>query len=203
MFDSRLREERIVDTVPSDDVGRTEAEVMPTQGGLETARAREARAAAQDLLEQQIAEDIETSVGLEGLAEHVQFRRGEAGLEIQIVDTTGRSMFGSGSARIPERTRQLLEVVAASLADIPNEITIAGHTDARQFQGGSYSNWELSADRANATRRALVENGVNPQRITRISGLADTVPLEGVSPDAAENRRISIMVLYPEGAPIP
>ena len=208
VFDSRLRDES---PTPAEQVAaqaeaeaEAEAEAAAALDTLEMARAREAWAAAQDRLEQQIAEDIANTVGLETLAEHLEFKRRDDGLEIQIVDRTGRSMFNSGSARIPERTRHLLEVVAGSLAELPNEITIAGHTDSLRFQnGGPYSNWELSADRANATRRGLVENGVNQLRITRISGLADTEPLDGISADAAENRRISIMVVYPMGQDAP
>lgn len=202
VFDSRLRDDILK---PAEQPQQEEAESeTPVPDTLETVRAREERAAAQDRLEQQIFEDIANSPGFEDLSEHLQFQRRPEGLEIQIVDRSGSSMFTSGSARIPEHTRTLLEVVATALADLPNEITIAGHTDSLRFQGGStYSNWELSADRANATRRALVENGVNELRITRISGLADTEPLEDTSPDAPENRRISIMVLYPQGTEPP
>lgn len=202
VFDSRLRDDRPTPAarVETETDGTTPPEAADSPDAVETVRAREAWETAQDRLEQQISEDIASTAGLEMLSDHLQFNRRPEGLEIQIVDRTGLSMFGSGSARIPDRTRQLLEVVAGALADLPNEITISGHTDARRFQGGTYSNWELSADRANATRRALVENGVNQTRITGISGRADTVPLEGISPDAPENRRISIMVLHPQGA---
>lgn len=84
---------------------------------------------------------------------------------------------------------------------MPNELTISGHTDSVPYtRAASYSNWELSADRANATRRVLLANGVSPERITRISGLADTAPLDQGRPDAPENRRISVTVQYPQAA---
>ncbi|MGY3439960.1 flagellar motor protein MotB [Marinovum sp. KMM 9879] len=203
LFDSRLRDadadpavapEQKPDSTVLSDAIEDAAEAM---AALEAGHAREAWEATQEQLEQQISDEIASTAGLETLAEHIRFERRQDGLEIQIVDKTGQSMFSSGSARILDRTRKLLQVVAEALADLPNALTITGHTDSRRYAGDGYSNWELSADRANATRRALVENGVNPSRIMRISGLADTAPLGGLSPDAAENRRIGIMVLYP------
>ncbi len=110
-------------------------------------------------------------------------------------------MFATGSARIQDRTRDLLRIIADAVVELPNELTISGHTDSVPYtRAATYSNWELSADRANATRRVLMANGVSPERITRISGLADTAPLNPGSPDAPENRRISVTVQYPEAA---
>ncbi len=84
---------------------------------------------------------------------------------------------------------------------IDQVVTITGHTDSLPFNRSSgYSNWELSADRANATRRVLVGTGVNPSRLERISGLADTEPLTPEAPDAPQNRRIDILLAYPDPA---
>lgn len=108
-------------------------------------------------------------------------------------------MFDTGSARISDRTRALLRVIAEALLDMPNALTISGHTDSVPYsRAGSYSNWELSADRANATRRVLLDTGISPARITRISGLADTQPLDAENPAAPENRRISVTVNFPQ-----
>ena len=133
------------------------------------------------------------------MIDNLLFERTADGLEIQIVDKNSTSMFATGSARIEERTRDLLRIVAEAIVDLPNEISISGHTDSVPYtRAGTYSNWELSADRANATRRVLVDTGVNSTRITRISGLADTVPLDPEDPMAPENRRISVTLQYPQ-----
>ena len=117
------------------------------------------------------------------------------GLRIQIVDQFNESMFESGSATITARIRSLIEMIAKSIAELPNGLSISGHTDSSNFSGGGYSNWELSSDRANASRRALIESGLDPARIERVTGLADTDPLITDDPSNPGNRRISIILL--------
>ena len=105
-------------------------------------------------------------------------------------------MFPSGSASMNERSRQLLSLVAHVVAPLDNKLSIAGHTDATPYQGrADYSNWELSTDRANAARRALVNAGVDDKRIENVSGRADTDPKIKDNPLSPENRRISIVLL--------
>lgn len=120
-----------------------------------------------------------------------------AGLRIQIIDTNERPMFALGSARIRSLMREVLERIAPLLNILPNRITITGHTDDLRYASGeaAYSNWELSAQRANAARRALVAGGMNPDRVVRVAGAAATLRLPGELPGAAVNRRISILVL--------
>jgi chemotaxis protein MotB len=118
---------------------------------------------------------------------------------VQIVDQEGQSMFDRGSARIEARTRKLIETVGTIIRDLPQPLVISGHTDAVPFsRRGDYSNWELSTDRANATRRVLIAAGVSPGRFARISGLAETEPLIPEDPEAPENRRISVLLQYPD-----
>lgn len=119
------------------------------------------------------------------------------GLRIQILDKKNRPMFALGSAIIQPYMRDILRALAPVLNRLPNSITISGHTDARQYATGgrNYSNWELSADRANAARQALVAGGLAEGKVKRILGLADTVNLIKDDPMAAVNRRISILVL--------
>lgn len=108
-------------------------------------------------------------------------------------------MFASGSAKIDAATRELVQIIGLAVADLVYPLAISGHTDAVPFTTRSdYGNWELSADRANATRRTLLEAGVGPERISRVSGLADTMPLNAASPNAAENRRITMLLIYPD-----
>lgn len=105
-------------------------------------------------------------------------------------------MFPSGSATMNPRSQELLQKVAQAVSDLPNKIEISGHTDAAPYAGNAnYSNWELSSDRANASRRVLVENGINPSRLRTVEGKADTEPFVKENPLDPQNRRISIVLL--------
>ena len=125
----------------------------------------------------------------------------DQGLRIQIVDSSGRPMFDSGSAELKYYSEDLLFALAKPLSRIDNKISITGHTDSTPYEGRpGYTNWELSADRANTARRALVAGGVRPDQIARVVGLADSVPLDSDNPRAPINRRISIIVLNKKAA---
>ena len=117
------------------------------------------------------------------------------GLRIQILDEERRPMFATGSAVLQERARMLLQKVGPVLAKLPEAISISGHTDAAPYASGDKSNWELSAERANATRRLLIEAGLQESRIRSVTGNADRDPLLPADPLAAANRRIAIVVL--------
>jgi chemotaxis protein MotB len=117
------------------------------------------------------------------------------GLRIQILDEDHQPMFASGSADPNDRARLLLQKVTPVLLKLTEDISIAGHTDATPYHGTDRTNWELSADRANATRRLLVENGLPASRIRSVTGNADRDPLLPADPFAAANRRIAIVVL--------
>ena len=114
-------------------------------------------------------------------------------------------MFPSGSAAMNPRSRDLLAKVAEVVKTMPNKIEISGHTDAKPYAGGdNYTNWELSSDRANASRRVLVGAGINPDRLTMIKGQADTDPFVKTDPFDPQNRRISIVLLREKKpAPVP
>jgi chemotaxis protein MotB len=122
------------------------------------------------------------------------------GLRIQIVDKQGRPMFKSGSGQMEPYVVDILNELASILNEVPNRISISGHTDAAGFSSGdrSYSNWELSADRANASRRQLVKGGLDAGKVLRVVGLADSVPFDPADPANPINRRISLIVLNPE-----
>jgi len=122
------------------------------------------------------------------------------GLRIQLVDKDGLSMFQSGSAELFLHTKRLLEVAAEIIKSLPQNISISGHTDSTRFGGGSdYSNWELSADRANAARRWLMEIGVSEDRFDRVVGKAATEPLVADNPTHPSNRRLSVIMLRGTG----
>jgi len=119
------------------------------------------------------------------------------GLRIQIVDDFKRPMFDLGGATVKSYMREILREIGKVLNDVDAKLALTGHTDSTPYSGGqrSYSNWELSADRANASRRELIAGGMGPQKIARVVGLADSSLLEKDDPRNPLNRRISIIVL--------
>jgi chemotaxis protein MotB len=167
----------------------------PAESDLEqflVEREAEQFAAAEEALERA----IEGIPELRELKEHLLVDQTPEGLRVQIVDQEGESMFPSGSAHMYDKTRKLLDLVADAVRRLPQQIAIKGHTDSTPFTGDDgYTNWELSTDRANASRRALMAAGLPPQRIASVVGLADTEPLAADDPAAAKNRRISIILL--------
>jgi chemotaxis protein MotB len=119
----------------------------------------------------------------------------EEGLRIQIQDKAAQVLFDSGSAHLKPYTLSILKEIAQELGKLPNHILIGGHTDNVQYPSQAYTNWELSSERANAARRVLQSSGLQPDQVRRVTGYADSVPLEGKTPSDPQNRRISIIVL--------
>lgn len=119
------------------------------------------------------------------------------GLRIQIVDTQNRPMFATASAAVEPYMQQILREIGKSLNDLPNHVILSGHTDAQQYSGGEkgYSNWELSADRANASRRELISGGMDESKVLRVVGVGSTQNLDNDNPLDPVNRRISIIVM--------
>jgi len=117
------------------------------------------------------------------------------GLRIQMLESDGTPMFGSAGAVPTERTRRAILEVARTTAGMPNPLTVTGHTDSVPFRGSGRTNWDLSADRANATRRLLMEAGVDETRLRGVIGMADREPLLPADPRAAGNRRVAITLL--------
>ena len=122
------------------------------------------------------------------------------GLRIQIVDEQNRPMFDSGSAIVKPYMRELLREIGHMLNDVPNRITLEGHTDAQPFSGGErgYSNWELSSDRANSSRREIVAGGLPEDRMLLVQGLASSKLFVQAQPENPMNRRISVIVMNRE-----
>lgn len=146
--------------------------------------------------EEAIKEAIEKSPELSDVAESIKIDSTPEGLRIQLLDQERVALFPNGSASMYEKTRQILSKVSEVVAKLPNKIEITGHTDSKQFAPGStYTNWDLSSDRANASRRVLVENGVDENRIDEVVGKADRDPLVE-DPADPTNRRISIILKH-------
>lgn len=149
-----------------------------------------------------LAEDLEEAMGgeqeFEWFNDSVRLEQTEDGLSIQIVDRENRPLFGVGSDRLQPFARELMWLLAAVLRDVPNRLTVYGHTDALPFSAGvdgEYSNWELSTDRAHAARRALVEGGLESGQFAQIVGMGDSVPFDPDDPSSAANRRIVLLVM--------
>lgn len=119
----------------------------------------------------------------------------EGGVRIQLVDLEGKSMFLPGSAQLTPSAKEILKLVGENIKDLPNRIAVEGHTDASPLKTGKITNWELSTDRASSARRELEANGIDPVRIARVVGYADTELLIKENPNDPRNRRISIILL--------
>jgi chemotaxis protein MotB len=119
------------------------------------------------------------------------------GLRVQIVDEQNRPMFAVGRAELQPYARDILLEIGHMLNTVDNKVSLAGHTDATPYASGEkgYSNWELSADRANASRRVLLAGGMEEKRVVRVVGMASAVSLDVADPHNAMNRRISLIVL--------
>ena len=160
----------------------------------EAEREERERAALEQAAEQ-IREAVRSDPALASLAKHLAIDLTPEGLRIQILDEDRQPMFGFGTSALNDRARSLLSKVAPVLLRLSQPIAIEGHTDAAPYRGGERSNWDLSAERANATRRLLTDAGLPEARIRSVAGHADRDPLLPAEPLAAANRRIAVLVL--------
>jgi chemotaxis protein MotB len=140
---------------------------------------------------------IEASPTLRAFRNQIKVELTPEGLRIQIIDEQNRPMFDVGSAILKDYTREIVREIAKVLNDVPNRISLSGHTDAKPYAGGErgYSNWELSVERANTLRRELVAGGIEERKIVRVVGLGSAVLLDRGDPFNPSNRRISVTVL--------
>jgi chemotaxis protein MotB len=149
-----------------------------------------------DSLFEDLKEAIEKSQALEPFKDQLLLDITPEGLRIQIVDKLNRPMFDSGRSKLKDYTQTILSEVAKYLNTVPNRISVTGHTDQKAYGGKSdYSNWELSADRANAARRALLGGGLAQDKIARVVGFSSAVLFDKKDPLNPINRRISIIVM--------
>ena len=147
-------------------------------------------------LMQSLQQQINQSDKLQEFQDQLLLDITEEGLRIQIVDKSKRPMFDSGKSELKYYSETILFELASTISKVPNKISLTGHTDAQPFGvSEAYSNWELSADRANAARRALVEGGVRENQVSRVVGLASSALLDEDDPYSPANRRIAIIIL--------
>jgi chemotaxis protein MotB len=144
-----------------------------------------------------VEEAIQASPSLAAMRRQLRMDVTADGLRIQIVDDQGRPMFDAGSARVKDYMRELLRSMGKLLDGSDARVLLSGHTDASPYSGGErgYSNWELSADRANASRRELLAGGLREDRVVRVLGMGSSVLYDSADPASPLNRRISILVL--------
>ena len=161
---------------------------------LETAYQEEQRVF--DEIKQEIQEAMEKTPELQELLDNVVFEDTPEGLRIQIIDQENRAMFPVGSDKMFEGTQHLISQVAEIIKKVPNKVSISGHTDASPYAANAqYSNWELSSDRANASRRVLMDSGIEPMRVESVVGRESRDLFIKDDPFSPRNRRISITLL--------
>ena len=177
-----------------------ETEVDPAQAQAAAQQAEDAAAEKLDrerldALLGQLREAIDQRESLATFKDQILLDVTPEGVRIQVIDHERRSMFPLGSAVLEPFTDNVLRELATIIDNVPNRISISGHTDSRPYGRLNYDNWELSADRANAARRSLIAGGLPAEKIGRVVGLASSVSLDPTHPDSPINRRISIVVM--------
>jgi chemotaxis protein MotB len=172
------------------DEGRApETAQQPDAAALTMERQKMEKAAAS------IRDSLAETGGLEQLRDQVEFSVTAEGLRIELIEKDASSFFDSGSAVLRGESVRILSIIGRELGKMTNDIVVEGHTDSRPFSSGqAYSNWELSADRANAARRIMEDAGLPPGHVKAIRGFADTILRTPEEPLNPRNRRVSIVV---------
>ena len=154
-------------------------------------------------LKEKLEKEIKARKDLEMLSKQIEITITPEGLRIELLEDKNGTFYQSGSARLSDRGQELLALLAEELKTLPNHLLIEGHTDATQYSNGAdYSNWELSADRANAARRLMQRGGVRSDQVTQVRGYADQLLRVKSNPYDPSNRRISILIKN-QDAPLP
>ncbi len=188
----QVQPEIVEDSEKSLEISKNDAEVI--EAALEKERF--------DEISKELEAQIKGSPELKDFAENLKIDQTDQGLRIQITDLAGVSMFQSGQTELNIDTEPLLAKVSELIQSVDNRVAIIGHTDSVPFNGrDGYSNWELSADRANASRRFLMQTGIEKHRIYKVEGMADSSHYVPDDPKNPQNRRISIILLKESIAP--
>jgi chemotaxis protein MotB len=191
-------------TRSSGQVKNGEQEAKKKTPSLNNAKAEELRKefekrekASLNELKQNIEKLIDTNSMLRQFKNQLLIDVVPEGLRIQIIDEQNRPMFDTSSAELKPYSKVILREIGRALNSVPNKVSFSGHTDAAQFGGGEkgFSNWELSANRANASRREMIAGGMDENKVMRVVGLSSTVLFDKNDPLSSANRRINIVVL--------
>jgi len=160
-------------------------------------------------IKEQLQKAIKQSTNFDKLKDHIEMTVTSEGLRIELLEGKEGTFFESGVAKPSETGQDVLGKLAQELGKLPNHVAIEGHTDAKPFAGArDYDNWELSADRANSTRRFMQQHGLGASQVSQIRGYADQRLRKPKDPEDPSNRRISLIVQYtvkpePDDAPAP
>jgi chemotaxis protein MotB len=148
-------------------------------------------------LKEELLRSIHRVDPMEKLKNQIEITITQEGLRIELMETAKGTFFESGSAKPTPALTELLSALAQELGKLPNKISIEGHTDAKPYSTTrAYGNWELSTDRANAARRMMQNEGVQPDQVTQVRGFADQRLRKPKQPEDPSNRRISLIVQY-------
>ena len=151
-------------------------------------------------LKEQLEKRIQSITDLERLRKDIEMTVTPEGLRIELLESDKGTFFNSGSPKLNQSGQEMLALLAEQLGQVPNHLSIEGHTDAKPYGGKSnYSNWELSADRANAARRLMGQSGLRSDQVSQVRGFADQRLRNSQHPLEASNRRVSIIVQYLAG----
>ena len=155
---------------------------------------------AEDGSVDEIQENLSRAIAdkLGDLEDQVLIEKVPDGIRIHLTDNEGSTMFQRGSNKMTVKAKEVLSVIGENIKTLKNRVSIEGHTDALPFTAKNYSNWELSTERASSARRELEANGLDPKRLISVAGFADTDPLINDDPNDSRNRRISIILKFPE-----
>ena len=155
-------------------------------------------------LQQKLANAIEGIPELQEVRDYVKLSVSGEGLRVELLEADREMFFATGNARPTGSGEELLGLLARELGRLPNDVVIEGHTDSRPYSSQSgYSNWELSADRANAARKLMETSGLRPNQVVQIRGFADRNLRDPSKPDEPSNRRVTVIVRYPQAPQSP
>ena len=153
-------------------------------------------------LKDKLEQAVKDSTSFQRIKEHVVFTVTGEGLRVELLEGEGSMFFETGNSRPTKVGKDLLEILAEEIGKLPNKVTMEGHTDSRPYKGeGNYSNWELSADRANAARRWMVESGMRDDQVTQVRGFADHSLRDPAHPADGKNRRVTLVIMYQSAVP--
>lgn len=149
-------------------------------------------------LKEQLQKAIKKVANFDSLSKQIEMTLTSEGLRIELLETEKGTFFDLGSAHPSDDGRELMSALAAEIGNVPNHVSIEGHTDSRPYGSDPYSNWELSVDRANAARRIMTAKGLHTDQVAQVRGYADRRLRYKENPEHPGNRRISVIVQYLE-----
>lgn len=153
-------------------------------------------------LKEKLEQAVKDATSLQKIKEHVIFSVTSEGLRVELVEGENSTFFESANSRPTEFGKELLKRLAEEVGKLPNRVTMEGHTDSRPYRGNSdYSNWELSADRANSARRWMQENGLREDQVTQVRGFAAQSLRDPANPTDGKNRRVTMIIMYQAAKP--